>query len=254
MVVYFSGTGNTEHVARTLGDIICEPVVSVTDVKSENLELRGEKLVLAFPIYCWGVPPIVLDYIASLPERFIAEVKERGVPVVMVCTCGDDTGMAPEMLAGALAARGLELRGAWSVTMPNTYVILPGFDVDSSKVTLGKLEEAAPRIAAIAAMIERGEWEMDVHRGSFPWFKTKVIYPMKRTWAVNPRKFRTTQECVRCGRCVTVCPTGNVKMKSGQPAWGPDCAGCLACYHHCPTHAIEYGNRTNNKGQYFFNS
>jgi hypothetical protein len=24
----------------------------------------------------------------------------------------------------------------------------------------------------------------------------------------------------------------------------------LACYHACPQHAIHYGNRTKNKGQY----
>ncbi|MCI7256823.1 MAG: ferredoxin, partial [Prevotella sp.] len=27
---------------------------------------------------------------------------------------------------------------------------------------------------------------------------------------------------------------------------------CLSCYHHCPHHAINYGNITKKRGQYFF--
>ena len=33
--------------------------------------------------------------------------------------------------------------------------------------------------------------------------------------------------------------------------WGMDCTSCLACYHVCPQHAVQYGKRTKDKGQYF---
>ena len=39
-------------------------------------------------------------------------------------------------------------------------------------------------------------------------------------------------------------------LAEGRPVWGADCAMCLACYHHCPEHAVGYGNATKGKGQY----
>lgn len=41
--------------------------------------------------------------------------------------------------------------------------------------------------------------------------------------------------------------TGRVRKR---PSWGQDCAGCLACYHVCPRHAVMYGKATVGKGQY----
>jgi NAD-dependent dihydropyrimidine dehydrogenase PreA subunit len=39
-------------------------------------------------------------------------------------------------------------------------------------------------------------------------------------------------------------------MKDGLPQWQSDCSGCLACYHVCPHHAINFGKMTQKKGQY----
>jgi len=30
-----------------------------------------------------------------------------------------------------------------------------------------------------------------------------------------------------------------------------DCTSCLACYHVCPQHAVQYGKKTKGKGHYF---
>lgn len=44
---------------------------------------------------------------------------------------------------------------------------------------------------------------------------------------------------------------GNIMMMGRKPVWGMDCTSCLACYHVCPQHAVQYGKRTKDKGQYF---
>jgi ferredoxin len=31
------------------------------------------------------------------------------------------------------------------------------------------------------------------------------------------------------------------------------CTSCLACYHYCPVHAINYGRITRKRDQYYFN-
>ena len=48
--------------------------------------------------------------------------------------------------------------------------------------------------------------------------------------------------CIGCGQCSKICPTGNIKMINGRPAFGDSCTTCLGCVHWCPKHAIQMGS------------
>ena len=248
MILYFSGNGNSRYVAEKLGKLLGERVLFIPKTDPKTLQYEGESLGVVFPVYSWGVPPIVQRFIYDLNERFIAEARKR--KIWMVCTCGDETGKTPEMFRWMLGRRGLELDGAWSVIMPNTYVLLPGFDVDSRKVKEDKLDRAPKRIQHIADCIQEGRWERDVTKGSWPTLKSQVVYRLFRRWGINTSKWHWTSECIQCGKCAASCPVGNITMKGGHPRWGSDCTSCLACYNVCPAHAVEYGNATIHKGQY----
>lgn len=250
MILYFSGTGNSRHVALSLGNILSEEVLSIPDTDPMTLTLSGKNLIMVFPIYSWGVPPLVLDYIAGLPDSFIRTITDRKVPVLMVATCGDEVAYAPEMFRDAWLKRNIDVAAVWGVIMPNNYVLLPGFNVDKPKIEQRKLDESSARIRQIAAKIKKQEWKTDVIRGSWPKLKTRIIYPLFRRWGINWRKWKATEECVRCGRCVTACPVHNMRMKSGSPSWGIECVSCTACYHICPAKAVSYGKFTSGKGQY----
>lgn len=250
MIYYFSGTGNTKYVAGSIASKIGEESKAIARLDASNEKFEGSHLGFMFPIYSWGVPPIMLDFIKALPDSFIDDVKKRKIPVWMVCTCGDETGEAPQMFQKAIGERGLKSIGFWSVIMPNTYILLPGFDVDLDEIETYKIDHAPKRVAEIASDIQKGEWRTDVMFGPKAGLKTKLIYPLFKKWGINPRKWNCTQECISCGKCAGACPVGNVKLHSGRPVWGKDCVSCLACYHICPTHAIEYGRATSRKGQY----
>ena len=94
---------------------------------------------------------------------------------------------------------------------------------------------------------------MDKHgcfEGAFPKVKTYVLGGLFRKFLMSPKPFHATDACVSCGLCEQRCPVHNINLVEGKPQWGADCTMCLACYHACPQHAIHYGNRTKNKGQY----
>lgn len=251
MIIYFSGTGNSAYVARSLANLLGEEVVFIPKSDSGSLQVSGERIIFCFPIYSWGVPPLVLDYIERLGDDFVNKVRTAALPVIMVCTCGDDVALAPEMFESAWRQRGVSPSAIWSVQMPNDYVLLPGFDVDSTEVEQQKLDESASRIREIASRIERSDFMVDVVRGKWTGLKSKIIYPLFRRWGISPRKWRATEECVHCGRCAAACPVENIRMVSGVPNWGSRCVSCTSCYHHCPAHAVEYGSATRSKGQYF---
>ncbi|MDE6811502.1 MAG: EFR1 family ferrodoxin [Muribaculaceae bacterium] len=244
-------------MAEVLGKSLDEEVISILSVSPDKIIFSGDTLGIIFPIYSWGVPPIITNYIKSLSERFVSSVGCR--PVWMICTCGDDVGMAPEILKKSLTERGFHFLGGWSIQMPNTYVILPGFDVDSPEIENLKLKKSIARISEIGERIKNGDYEESYVRGILPRLKTGIVFPLFKRWGISPSKWKSNITCVGCSICSRSCPNHNIFMKkqsdgSVKPSWGKDCISCLACYHSCPRHAVEYGRITKNKGQYLFPS
>ncbi len=222
-----------------------------TDPFSQDFDSSKDKSVgFVFPVYSWGVPPIVIDFINRLPEAMIESMRKQRAYVWCVATCGDETGMAVSMLKKVLGRRGIELSSSWSLLMPNVYVLLPGFGVDPKDVEERKLKEAVGRIEEISSAIMKKERVEDVHLGPLPRLKTTLIYPLFKRWGVNTKKWHYTDACIGCGKCSKVCPVGNIAMEDGHPHWGTDCTSCCACYHACPTHSAQYGGITKKEGQY----
>lgn len=271
MILWFSGTGNSRYVAERLAAETGERVVEMRRLPvSSPIRVDGSdrRVVWVCPVYSWGIPPYVRSVISRVGFDLSSLVHH------LVLTCGDDCGLAPEMWRKDIGRRGWQSGVVCSVVMPNNYVCMTGFDVDPKEVERKKLADAPGRVSEIARRLADYEADRslrhggdddsnnDVVRGRFPWVKTKVVYPWFVRHAMSPKPFHTTDDCISCGKCAAVCPTGNIVMtladepdSSGRqrkhPVWADDCAGCLGCYHICPRHAVRYGSATDEKGQYF---
>lgn len=252
MVFYFSGTGNSTFVATTLANFLGLKLSFIPDTDPFNLELPEQRVLFVFPVYSWGVPPLVAQFIKDINPLFWEQVKEKGFSVDCVMSCGDEVALAPEMISKIFHSKAINVSSIWSVIMPNNYVLLPGFDVDSKELENRKLENCEGRILEIAQGLSRGDKRIDVTRGNIPWLKTKIVFPLFKRWGIFPKKWNYTNSCISCGRCAAICPMKNVEMKEQHPKWGMRCCSCLACYHVCPVHAVEYGKETKKKGQYLF--
>lgn len=169
-----------------------------------------------------------------------------------VCTCGDDTGLSAQVFSAAVRKKGWRCDSGFSVTMPNTYVSLPGFDVDEEDVAVRKLQNARARVEFINAELLRrvAMKKFDCYEGAMPFTKTRLLRPLFHAFLMSPKPFHATDACIGCGKCAKACPVRNVKLADGRPQWGMDCTHCLACYHVCPVHAVQYGKCTRGKGQY----
>lgn len=251
MIYFFSGTGNSRFAASYLSKALVESKRFIPDTNPIEEMAEGESIGFVFPVYSWGVPPLVLDFIDRLPESFWMEVKVRQIPVWIVMTCGDEVAKAPEMISSRIKSRGVEVESVWSVIMPNNYVLLPGFDVDSKEVERRKLKEAPGRLEEIVRGLRQHRHTIDVVRGSMPSLRS-LVYPLFKRWGISTEKWRSTDACVGCGICARKCPLNNIAMdKDRIPMWGDNCCSCVACYHSCPRHAVAYGNATAKKGQYY---
>lgn len=242
MIIYFSGTGNSAYVAQQLSELLNDKIVSITATVQDEIK-SDVRIIWVFPIYSWGVPPVVKSVIETIWLK-------TGLSHYMVCTCGDDIGNAHHQWRRLINRRGWNAVASYSVIMPNTYTLMKGFDVDNKELEQRKLNEAPARISYIAERITQGIEEDNVMRGAWAWVKTAVIYPYFVKFCMSPRPFHYTEKCVGCGLCSRECPMQNIVMNNGKPQWGNNCAMCLRCYHVCPVHSVAYGKKTIGKGQY----
>ena len=243
MIYYFSGNGNSAHVAHQLARLTHDRARFIP--RAGKAETTADIFGLVFPIHAWGMPRAV--------EEFLRQLRTDRTPyyIYMVCTCGDDIGRTDRLLARTLKQKGLPLDAAFSVRMPNTYVALPGFEVDSKELAQEKLAAVPERLAQIAAAINgRARGVRDVVPGAMPWLKSKVLRPLFYRLFCGDHGFRTTEACNGCGRCAKVCPVRNIRLSDQRPQWQGRCTDCLACFHHCPQRAIRYGRWTEGKGQW----
>lgn len=243
MIILFSGTGNTAYVAQMLSERLGEEI-AIVPATGIVVPPEAKRVIWCFPIYSWGMPSPIRQAIASTV---------CGIDIVhyMVCTCGDDIGNADKQWRKAITRRGLKAAGAYAVTMPNTYVSLPGFDVDAPATVKRKLADAPVRVDEIAGSISRGDIATDVVRGRMPWVKTAVLYPLFMRYLCSAGAFHVDEHrCISCGKCSRDCPVGKISMEDDTPLWAKGaCAMCLRCYHCCPARAISYGRFTRGKGQ-----
>ena len=238
MIYYFSGTGNTRHVAMLLSQATDHTLTSITP---DTMVVPSSTIGILFPVYAWGLPSIVVHFL------------ERNRPIISsasyiytVMTCGDDIGYADHTLTRIL---GRQPDAIFSVPMPNTYVCLPGFDIDSPDMAHRKVKTTHGMITHIAETIQAKRTTTEVERGSTPWLKTYILRHIFNRFLVTDRYFHTTQSCTLCHRCVASCPMHNISV-TNHVCWGnTTCTGCLRCYHLCPNRAIEFGPFTKNKGQ-----
>lgn len=205
---------------------------------------EGERLVVVMPVHSWGPAVIV--------TRFFERAKVNASEAYVVYVCGDMCGNADKRFARLLRKRGVDVVASYSVQMPNNYILMKGFGIDSEALAADKLSKAQGRVDAIANAIEARRADEALYtRGSAPWLKTEVIYPLFVRIVMSKVKFHADASlCTSCGHCAKVCPKGNITMRDGRPQWGRNCVQCVACIHRCPVRAIEFGNVTQDQGRY----
>ena len=245
MIFYFSGTGNSRHIARHIARLTSD---SAQDICNTTLTPTDDtRIGLIFPVHAWHAPTIYQQFIEQKLRNLVCHASPY---IYMIATCGDDIGKTEELTTRLLNSIGLQLSAAFSLIMPDSYIGLPGFDVNSEEVELRKVSAALTLLPEIAADINAHRNVRRTKPGPFPWTKSHVLRPLFYKYFTGPRLFSTTDTCIACKRCADICPTKNITFKDRRPQWGDRCTNCLACYHICPKHSIVFGKFSKAKGQY----
>jgi NAD-dependent dihydropyrimidine dehydrogenase PreA subunit len=232
----FTGTGNSLLAAQTMTEALRQEGMSV---RLHSMDgpcpevLKEESVVgLALPVACNSTYPTVWRFIDSMPPG-------EGREIFMLGTCGGMSGGMQGPLRVILSKKGYKPIAARFFLMPRNYnnKTLP-VDKNGARVEKSALEI---RFFAYDLLKGNARWSGGIPmlstlsyrlgRTRIPWDLFYKIFPI----AVNPEK------CVRCKRCVNICPSGAITM-SGEtpPAVNPKlCESCQRCVGFCPTGALE---------------
>lgn len=245
MIFYFSGTGNSLYAAQKLHENEGGELIDISDAMNKKrfkyMVKEDEKIGIVFPVYFYGLPTVVSEFIHQLT------IDGNAKPFVYtVITCGGSIGNADKMLGNLLKQRNLQLNSAFSIKMPSNYVMMYGVpDKEKQNLTLRSAEKQIEEIVGLLKGNKEGDFVSN--RGLS--ILTPLAYGLYGVFR-KTKKFYATEACTSCGLCGEICPSETIKLTSGKPEWiNEKCSHCSACINRCPAEAIQYGNSTK-RGRY----
>ncbi|MDO5844276.1 MAG: EFR1 family ferrodoxin [Methanocorpusculum sp.] len=246
MLFYFTGTGNSLYTAQRIAQATGDTLISMVDAekKDEFIYDAEERVGFVFPVYYYGLPSTVAD--------FLSRLKLRGADksyVFSVVTCGSITGAVGAMFEKAPAFCGLTVSASFSLRMVDNYVpVLSLPSKDGVAEMLAMADEDLDVI--IQKIVSRDAGDFDELKGVLPALRTRLAYP-KYANVRHTKNFRVSDSCIGCGLCAKHCNSEAIEIRDKHPVWVKDsCNLCLACLHRCPKSAIEFGKMTANHGRY----
>ena len=242
-IYYFSGTGNSLKVAQSLlGELKDAELISIAKVAGSEPNLSYEKIGIIFPVYMWGIPLIVSD--------FLKKFKSSKSYFFSVATYGGMPGAAVVQVSDILKANGIKLSSGFAVRMPGNYTPMYGAISDGKQNKM--FGEAAKRIKIIAEYVRSGR-DNKLEK-SFPlvnWLLSKKFYSFASPHIHEmDKRYWVDEKCTSCGICEKVCPVSDITLEKGKPVWHNRCQQCLACLQWCPVEAIQYGKSTEGRKRY----
>ncbi len=246
MILYFSGTGNSEYVAKRIAQRTGDEALNLFDRlrTDDHSELSSETpWVIVTPTYAWQMPHIVRDWLLS--TKLTGDKR-----IYFVLTCGTSIAGAGIYAKAVASQMGMDYKGTAPVVMPENYIAM--FNTPEQDKALEIVDRAEEKIDRIAENINEEVYLEEIGGGR--------LQSMIMNWGfykfiIADRKFHNNENCTACGQCVKVCPTENIYLDGPEgskrhPVWSGRCIHCMACINRCPFQAIEYGSSTETKERY----
>lgn len=238
-IFYFTGTGNSLAVAKDIANKLEDTeLISIPAVINERIESNMESIGIVFPVYMWGIPNMVVDFVKKLnltPDQYI----------FAVTTCAGQPGETLVQLQKLLQNKGSNLHAGFAVReAPNT------IQKDNIFIKTAVLIErnnnifksGRERLSEIIEVIKNKKEHRPETSSTLLNKYGNFVYGMAISRIKTMGNFWVNENCNSCLNCERICPSNNIEIKDDKPHWNQNCEFCQACVQWCPKEAIHIKN------------
>lgn len=238
-IFYFSGTGNTELIARCFKQVL-QGRGCMTDLFRMEDVLRGKSTVnygdygligLGHPVYGFGASRLAGEFAEQLPEV-------KGTRAFVFKTASSPHYInycASNGLLKSLNEKGYMAFHNSLLAMPCNFYVK--YDERLNKqlylTALKKVEIYAEEIVCGIPRHLKGNAVLEkILRKVAHWEE-------KQAGKAFGKGLQASAACTKCLKCVRSCPAGNISCDEEKGiTFGTDCLLCMRCIYSCPQQAI----------------
>ncbi len=227
---YFSGTGNSLSVTRSLKSYIgeCELLPIIGCLKHKSLKITAQRVGIIFPIHFMTVPRIVCEFLKE------ASFENTEYFFVVVTGAEPKYGNAISQVKKLLNTKKIKLNAGYMIPMVAAHFPYLRFTKEKKAEIL--YQKAQERTLYISESIIHLKNEFDNEFATLGKMKQIVSKEHKG----NEKYFTVDEGCIRCGYCMQVCPFQNIRLHGKQIQRLDNCHNCFACLHYCSKSVIQY--------------
>lgn len=239
IIFYFTGTGNSYFVAKSIaekmGNTQVTPLLKASEFEIEKYSTIG----FVFPVYYIHAPEIVIRKIKAIPLT-------SNQNVFAIATRGGSWGYALEDVRSVIAD-GINLQ-EYHIKMPGNYILEYGALTKFLQKQIFK--GAEKQIDFIASSIQINTHTIYVKPNLIAKLAKNIADKKIKSFPELGEAFFSTSDCTLCMQCVQLCPVDNITKKEEQLVWQDKCIQCMSCIQWCPQNAISHPLMKNSRKRY----
>ncbi|MBN2602661.1 MAG: EFR1 family ferrodoxin [Candidatus Thermoplasmatota archaeon] len=242
-IYYFSGTGNSLHVAQELQNRLPNstilPMVSL--IENDAVKTKGETVGFVFPTYFTTVPAPVRLFLKRV------DMKSAKYTFSIVTRMGSFC-VANGIIKRLLKKKGKRLDAQFILNMGNNSPtgLKPGKgdenwiqEISKEKISQleSKVQSHLDKIQKI--IVNQKKYPEKINLNPLTSLAERIMYFLTRNIKTQIN-FVTDSTCTGCGICEKVCLSRKILMDNKKPHWQENvrCYYCYACFNFCPTQSI----------------
>ena len=239
VIYYFTGTGNSLEVAKKIAEALPDcKLVSMGKGRHDSSEVY-DTIGFIYPTYAFNLPRRVAEFLSESSFD-----KSKSAYYFAVTASGGRAVCSLSVFAKALKKRGVTLHFAEEfATAANavTMYAMPERNAESQRVATENIPALVRKIIS--------KTQQPAAKLNEPLNVSTAIF-LKLFLAGKKKGYHASDACTGCGTCAAVCPVANIQMENNKPSFQRNCEQCMACIQWCPMQALNYKNKTQDRGRY----